>query len=288
MSRYISVNGRFVPYAHAATHVEDRGYQLGDGVYEVIACYEGRMVDGPAHLTRLDDSLQAIDIPPPLTTRQWQLCLQELMRRNRLSEGMIYIQVTRGVAPRQHNYPTGLRPTLVTSCKPLCFSKLWKQYAPGVTTITAPDHRWHSPHIKSINLLANLLGKQAAQNQGAYEQILIRDGYITETNVANVWIVDAQGHLCTPVADGSILSGITRMRLLALLDHAGIAVTVRPIHATELPTAQEVFLSSSIAGIIPVIMIDAHPVADGSVGSLTQKAQACYHAFFTETSHDAA
>jgi D-alanine transaminase len=271
MPRFAYVNGRYVPHAAASVHIEDRGYQFADGVYEVVPIYDGRLVDEGPHLDRLDYSLKELRIPWPMARSALQLVLRELIRRNGLRNGIVYLQVTRGVAPRDHKFPARSKPSLIATTRrqrPLAVGVL----TTGAAVVTLPDIRWRRCDIKSISLLPNVLGKQHAVEAGAYEAWLVdADGYVTEGTSTNAWIVTADARLLTRDRSSAILSGITRLALLALLKSEGIAFEERRFTVAEAKAAAEAFLTSSSSFVLPVTRIDGAAVGDGKPGRITMK-----------------
>ena len=278
MTRIAYVNGRYVPHGEAAVHVEDRGYQFADGVYEVIAVHRGRLVDEHGHLDRLERSLGELRIAPPMTRRALRVVIGEVVRRNRLGhDGMIYLQVTRGVAPRNHVFPEAADSALVVTARRL--PPFDAAAETGVDVITIPDIRWARRDIKSISLLPNVLGKQQAQDAGAYEAWMVDgEGQVTEGTLSNAWIVTAEGELVTRHADRAILSGITRRAILELARREGIGFVERPFTVDEAKAAREAFLTGTTVLVKPVLHIDGQAVGDGRAGPLTGKLAAFYAA----------
>jgi D-alanine transaminase len=272
MSRIAYVNGRYLPQRAAAVNIEDRGYQFGDGVYEVVHVYGGRFIDADLHLARLERSLREIEIAMPLSRGALGHVLGEVMRRNRVREGLLYMQVTRGVARRDHPFPVPPpRPALVVTMRRLppypTNAEAW-----AASAITRPDERWARCDIKSVNLLPNVLAKQAARAQGAAEAILVdADGMVTEGASTSVWMVDGAGKLRTHALDHAILPGCTRAALIALLAEAGIAWEEKRFSKAELVAAREIFLTSASSFVKPVVRLDNAPVAEGSVGPVTRR-----------------
>jgi len=271
VGRIAYVNGRYVPHAEAAVHIEDRGYQFADGVYEVLAVYKGRLIDEEGHVRRLDRSLRELRIDWPVTPRVLAVLMREVVRRNRLQDGVIYLQVTRGVAPRDHPFPSGATPSLVMTTKAKDLDTL-KGGVPG-RVITFPDQRWARPDIKTVALLPNCLARQQAQEAGCYEAWLIdRDGRITEGTASNAWIVTGDGELVTRNADeNAILNGITRLAVLDLARDAKVRLVERPFTVDEAKGAAEAFLTSTSSFVKPVIEIDGRKVGDGKPGPVTRK-----------------
>lgn len=271
MSRITYVNGRYVRAAAACVHVEDRGYQFADGVYEVIAVQRGSLVDEQEHLDRLAYSLQELRIAWPMSPRAMRGVMRELMRRNGiLRRGMVYVQVTRGVAPRNHAFPQDVGSALVMTARRLpCIDPVAAHR--GIGVIIVPDLRWKRPDIKSISLLPNVLGKQQAVEAGAYEAWMTdEEGRVTEGTSSNAWIV-ADGTLVTRQADRAILNGITRRAVLRIAADHNIAFAERPFTAAEAIGASEAFTTSTTALLKPVVTIDGNVVGDGRVGSLTSR-----------------
>ena len=279
MSRIAYVDGRYLPHRRAGVSVEDRGYQFADGVYEVIAVRGGRLVDEGPHLDRLDRSLAAVRIPWPMTRSALQVTMREMIRRNRIGGfGSIYLQVTRGVAPRNHAFPAGAKPVLVMTARSLPPFDAAAAVR-GVAVVSAFDERWHRPDIKSVSLLPNVLAKQQAVEAGAYEAWLVdADGQVTEGTASNAWIVTADGALVTRSADHSILAGITRGSLLRLAAGHGVRLTERPFSLAEAKQAREAFLTSTTSWVKAVVRIDGQPIGDGTAGPLTRRLLAWYAA----------
>ena len=278
MSRIAYVNGRYLRHAEAAVHIEDRGYQFSDGVYEVCGIRNGRFMDEALHLERLERSLGELRIAMPLSLAALRHILREVVRRNRISNGLVYLQVTRGVAPRDHPFPAShVPPALVVTAKRLNEARIAAAVAKGVAVATMPDLRWARRDIKSVSLLPNILAKQAAREAGAYEAWLVdADGFVTEGSSTNAWIVDSEGRLVTRPASHAILNGITRRVLLETAKTEGIEVIERPFTPQEAKSAREAFISASSAIIIPVVRIDGEPVGNAEPGSLTLRLREAY------------
>ncbi len=279
MPRLAYVNGRYLPHKSAAVHIEDRGYQFSDGVYEVVPVVQGTLIDEAPHLDRLERSLSELSIPLPMSRQAIELVSRELMRRNALSNGFLYMQVTRGVAPRDHAFPRQARPALVmtTRQKKPPSEKLLSE---GVGIVTIPDIRWKRCDIKSVSLLPNVLGKQQAVEEGAFEAWMIdEDGLVTEGTSTNAWIVTQDGELVTRDASEAILNGITRLRILDLAARENIRFVERAFTAEEATEAREAFLTSSTNFVMPVTRIDGKPVGNGHPGLLTGQLVASYRNF---------
>lgn len=278
MSRIAYVNGRYVPHGEAAVHIEDRGYQFADGVYEVCGVRGGLLMDERLHLERLERSLGELRIALPLPLSALRFILREVIRRNRISDGMVYLQITRGVAPRDHPFPpASIRPGLVVTAKRLNMARVTAAVEKGVAVVTMPDIRWARRDIKSISLLPNILAKQQAREAGAYEAWLVDgEGRVTEGSSTNAWIVDREGRLVTRPAGPQILNGVTRKVLLAAARQEGIEVVERAFTPDEAKSAREAFISASSAILIPVTAIDGHPVGNGAPGSLSLRLREAY------------
>lgn len=280
MSRIAYVNGRYVRHGEAAVHIEDRGYQFADGVYEVCGVRGGRLMDETLHLERLQRSLRELRIEMPVPLSALKHILRETVRRNHVQNGMVYCQVTRGVAPRDHPFPKSARPSLVVTAKRLNEARIAAAVASGVEVVTLPDQRWARRDIKSVSLLPNILAKQAAREAGAYEAWLVdADGFVTEGSSTNAWIVDGEGRLVTRPEGPDILNGITRRVLLQAARAEGFEVVERPFTPEEAKSAREAFISASSAIIIPVIRIDGHPVGNAAPGSTTLRLREAYSHF---------
>lgn len=279
MSRIAYVNGRYLRQCDATVNIEDRGYQFGDGVYEVVHVWGGRLIDAELHLARLERSLGEITIPMPLARRALAQVFFEVMRRNRVREGLIYMQVTRGVARREHAFPRPApKPALVVTIRRLPpFPRSVEAWA--TAAITRPDERWQRCDIKSVNLLPNVLAKEAARRQGAAEAILIdAAGMVTEGASSSVWVVDQDGRLQTRSLDHVVLPGCTRAALIGLMAEEGIAWQEGAVGKAALAAAREIFVTSASSFVKPVVRLDGKPVGDGRVGPLTE-------ALFTLFSH---
>ncbi len=268
MSRIVYVNDRFVPEADAKISVFDRAFLFADGVYEVTAVVGGRVVDLEAHLARLDRSLAEMAITPPLTHDALCAVHRDLIARNRVDEGIVYLQITRGVADRDFAYPEDTRPTVVafTQARPL----IDNPYAvSGVKVITLPDIRWKRRDIKSTSLLGQAMGKQEAKLRGAYEAWMVEDGVVTEGTSSTAFILDAGGRLRTQPLGHHILPGVTRRAVLRLAETCGITIEERPFTVTEALEAREAFLTAASAFVLPVVGIDGVPIGDGRPGPIS-------------------
>jgi D-alanine transaminase len=262
------LNGRFLPLAEATVSIEDRGFQFGDGVYEVIRTYRGRPFKLDAHLARLDRSAQAIDLRQPYPFERWVEYVTEGLRLGDFPETKIYVQITRGTAPRDHAYAPDLQPTVLMTFRELQPLNAIVQ-STGVAAMTMKDIRWGRCDIKSINLLANVLARQQAKKRGVFESILVRDGQVTEGAVSNVFIVQ-DGKLITAPEGGWILSGVTRQVVLELARHEGLTVQERYCSEQELLGATEVFLTGTTVEVLGVVHIDGKQIGTGQPGPVTR------------------
>lgn len=279
MSRIAYVNGRYVPHRHAQVHIEDRGYQFSDGAYEVCEVKGGRLVDERRHLARLDRSLAELSIDMPVSRLALGTILRETIRRNRVHDGAVYIQITRGVAPRDHAFPAApTRPALVVTARNTDTARAEAMAAAGIAVITVADERWARVDIKSISLLPNVLAKQAARAQGAREAWLVdKSGFVTEGSSSNAWIVSKDGKLVTRPIGHDILRGITRTVLLDVIRTQGLSLEERPFSVEEAYAAREAFVTSATQSVMPVVRIDGHPVANGVPGLLATALRRAYH-----------
>ncbi len=276
MPRYAYVNGRYLPQAEATVSIDDRGFQFADGVYEVVPLIEGRVVDEDAHLDRLEYSLGELGIPMPMSRAALRAVTREMMRRNGVHTGIVYMQVTRGVALREHRYPDRVKPALVMTARhrPLVPEK---RIAAGVAVVSVPDMRWRRCDIKATALLANIMGKQQAVEQGAFEAWMVdADGAVTEGTSTNAWIVSRDNRLVTRNLSTAILSGITRRRLIAVAAERGFPVEERAFSIPEAQGAREAFLSSSTSLVLPISTIDGKKVGDGAAGPLALALRQAY------------
>ncbi|MEL0105868.1 MAG: D-amino-acid transaminase [Rhodospirillaceae bacterium] len=282
MGRIAYINGRYLPQNQATVHIEDRGYNFADGVYEVIAVHNGALVDEEPHIVRLRRSLNELKIDWPVTENAFRFLMREIIRRNGLREGMIYLQITRGVAPRDHAFPKDSQSSLMMTTrrsKPFNADEIAK----GVRVITIPDIRWKRNDIKSISLLGNVLGKQQAREAGAYEAWMFdENGDVTEGTSSNAWIVSKEGELVTRQLSNAILSGITRLTVLKLAEEKGIKFVERAFSIEETQSAKEAFLTSTTSFVKPIVQIDDKQVADGKAGPLCRALLDRYGSYMDE------
>jgi D-alanine transaminase len=278
MGRIAYVNGRYVPHGDAVVHIEDRGFQFADGVYEFFAIFSGRLADAEGHLERLWRSLDEIRIRRPMSEAALLAVLRETVRRNRVRDGAAYVQVTRGTATRDHAFPhPDTPPSLVVTAKPVDYAAEQAKAAKGVAVVTRPDNRWGRCDIKTVGLLPNALAKQAAREAGAYEAWLVDElGFVTEGASTNAWIVDADGAVRTRDTNANILRGVTRKSLLSLAEEAGFKISQRPFTVDEAKHAKEAFTTAASALVMPVVAIDGTPIGDGKPGPVGLKLRALY------------
>lgn len=283
MSRIAYVNGRYVPHRHAQVHVEDRGFQFADAVYEVIAIRRGAFVDAERHLARLARSRAALKLAAPMSDAALTLVLRETARRNGVANGIVYVQISRGSAPRDFAFPARARPSLVVTARRqrIADPRLVER---GIAVITVPDIRWRRPDIKSVSLLPNALAKQQAKEAGAYEAWQIdAEGNITEGTSSNAWIVTDKNEVVTRRADGAILNGVTRLGVFDILARDGLKLIERPFSLAEAKAAREAMLTSATNGVLPVVQIDGALVGEGSPGPVALKLAAAYRDFMDGT-----
>ena len=275
MARIVFVNGSFLPYEEAKISIMDRGFLFADGVYEVSAVLNGSLVDHEAHFARLDRSLCEIHIPNPYPTPDWTRLCQELVRRNGLGEGLVYLEVTRGVAERDFAFPKDVAPTVVmfTQAKNISRSP---QAETGVAVITVPDLRWKRRDIKSVALLPQVLAKQAAAEAGVAEAWMVEDGFVTEGSSSTAFIITADRCIVTRPLSNAVLPGITRQSVMRLAAEQDLAVDERLFSVDEAHAAAEAFLTSASMLVMPVVAIDGRPVGNGKPGPLSRRLRELY------------
>jgi D-alanine transaminase len=275
MSRIVFLNGSFLPIEEAKVPFMDRGFLFGDGVYEGIGVLDGQLIDNEAHLERLECSLAEVRIRNPYSRAQWTSFQEEIVRRNGMAEGFIYFQVTRGVAERDFFFPETAEPTVAmfTQAKTIADAPAART---GIAVVTVPDQRWARRDIKSINLLAQVLAKQAAKEAGAQEAWLVEDGYVTEGGSSSGFIVTKKGSIVVRPLSNAILPGITRKSLLRLSEEAGIPLEERRFTVEEAYDAAEAFLTSASNFVLPIVTIDGRPVGDGKPGPITKRLRELY------------
>src|SRR5262252_8441231 len=281
MSRIAYVNGRYRPHRDASVHIEDRGFQFADGAYEVCEVKDGRLVDERRHTERLQRSLAELRLRLPMTLKALSIVLHETVRRNRVDWGIVYLQITRGVARRDFAFPEGdTPPSIVVTAKNLDPSRNEAIARDGMAVVTVPDNRWGRVDIKSVSLLPNVLAKQAARDQGAREAWLVdAKGFVTEGASANAWIVTNEGKVVTRPADHGILRGISRTVLLDAIKAEGLQLEERPFSVDEAYAAREAFVTSASQIVMPVVRIDGRPVGNGAPGLLASALRRDFHKY---------
>ncbi|KAB2917852.1 MAG: D-amino-acid transaminase [Hyphomicrobiaceae bacterium] len=279
MTRTVYVNGRYLPYGEAGVHVEDRGFQFGDAVYEVCEVNGGRLVDETRHVQRLARSLMELAIRRPMTPAALSRVMRETIRRNRVTNGLVYVQVSRGARPRDFLFPPDhVEPTVVCLARSIPPGRLEAAAAAGIAIKTMPDTRWARCDIKTVMLLPASLAKEAARKEGAREAWFVDpDGHVTEGASSNAWIVDKEGRLITRQADIAILRGVARTTLIDLLKRENIELLERPFTVEEARAAREAFVTSATNTLMPVVSIDGQPIGNGSPGILTLRLRAEFH-----------
>ena len=279
MSRIAYVNGRYLPRHAAMVHIEDRGYQFSDGVYEVCEVRGGRMVDERRHMGRLHRSLEELRMRMPMSGAALGIVMRETIRRNRVRDGIVYLQITRGVARRDHAFPPpGTAPSVVVTARTLDVAGNERTAAEGIAVITVPDNRWARVDIKAIALLPNVLAKQAARDQGAKEAWFVDGaGLVTEGASTNAWIVTLGGKVVTHPVDNGILRGITRSVLIDVIKAQGLKFEERPFTVEEAYAAREAFVTSASQIVMPVVRIDGRPVGNGAPGLVATALRRDFH-----------
>jgi len=278
VGRIAYVNGRYLRHDLARVHVEDRGLQFADAIYEVFGVFGGQIFDEEEHLDRLERSLKEISLAMPMSRAALKLVLRELARRNRVREGLIYLQATRGTVRRDHAIPdAGPRATLILTARAADAAGVEQRRAAGISVVTRPDERWARCDIKSTGLLPNVLAKTAARGQGAYEAWLIdKEGMVTEGSSTTAWIVDREGHLVTRDLDRAVLPGVTRRVLAEVAEGAQIGIVERRFTPSEAMEAREAFITAATIGALPVVRLDGRPIADGKPGPVARRLQELY------------
>jgi len=278
MSRWAYVNGAYVPLSRAAVSIQDRGFQFADSIYEVWAVRAGRLFDVEGHLARLQRSLGELQMRAPMGEAALMMVVREIVRRNRVHDGIVYLQISRGAAPRDHGFPpAGTPPTIVLTAKNLDRAAIAKRFETGIKVITLPEARWARCDIKSTNLLANVLARQAARDAGAFEAWFVDgEGNITEGSSSNAWIVDAEGRLRTAGLSNQILHGVTRAALLNIARDLQMPVLEQPFSVDEAKAAREAFISAASNPAMPVIAIDGAAIGDGRPGPIARRLREHY------------
>jgi len=287
MTRVVYVNGRYLPYAEAAVHAEDRGFQFADAVYEVCEVRGGRLVDATRHMQRLARSLDELRMPQPMSQAAWLRVLRETIRVNRVRDGLVYLQVSRGAGPRDFLFPgADVPPTVVCLARRTSSARAEIAATTGIAVKTVPDIRWGRCDIKSVMLLPATLAKEAAKAEGAKEAWLFDDaGFVTEGASSNAWIVDKEGRLVTRQIDNAILRGVTRTTLIDLLRRENVELVERPFTVMEAKAAREAFVTSATNILMPVVSIDGQPIGNGAPGLLTLRLRAEFHSLAEIADH---
>lgn len=278
MSRVAYVNGQYAPFSQASVHVEDRGLQFSDGVYEVWSVRNGRLLDSDGHFTRLKRSLGELRIREPMDRAALEVVIHETLRRNRVKDGIVYLQINRGVSRRDHSFPgANVRPSVIITARAQSPAALNASATKGAAVVTVPESRWARCDIKTVSLLPNVLAKQAAKEKGAQEAWFVdKDGLVTEGSSTNAWIIDANGCVRTRDLNANILRGVTRAKLMELLKEQNLKVEERPFTLEEAYTAREAFYSAATAMVTPVTSINGKPIGDGKPGPLALRLRDAY------------
>jgi D-alanine transaminase len=285
MSRVAYVNGTYSPRGEAVVHIEDRGFQFADGVYEVWSVFDGRLADFDGHMQRLHRSLTELKIEIPMTAAALGVVLRETIRRNRVRDGIVYLQVTRGTAPRDHAFPADVAPSVIVTAKRIDLSRGERMAVNGAAGVTQPDIRWGRCDIKTVGLLPNVLAKQAAREKGAYECLMYDEmGLVTEGSSTNAWIVDEAGKLRTRDAQANILRGVTRAAILKLVEAEGIELDERAFSVDEAKKAREVFVTAASSFVMPLVSLDGIKIGDGRPGPIATRLREVY---LRQARHDA-
>lgn len=280
MSRIVYVNGRYLQFRDAKVHVEDRGYQFADAVYEVCEVRAGRLVDERRHLDRLERSLKALRIRPPMARAALSIVLYELVARNRIGHGNVYLQISRGVARRDLPFPQNVAPSIVVTARSLDRPRIEATAAQGITAVSVPDNRWGRVDIKTVGLLPNALARQAALDKGARDAWFVdQAGFVTEAASANAWIVTADGKLVTRHADHAILGGITRAVVFEAVKEMNLHIEQRPFSLEEAYRAREAFVTSATQTVMPVVRLDDRPIGNGKPGPVAKALRHEFHRF---------
>ncbi len=279
MWRLAYVNGRYLSRAQAVVSVEDRGFQFADGVYEVCEVRGGHLIDERRHMARLDRSLIELRIVRPMTPAALAIVMRETIRRNRVREGIVYVQITRGTAHRDFPFPpAGTRPSLVVTARSSDIARLERLAAEGIAVVTVPDIRWRRVDIKSVALLPNVLAKQTAREQGAREAWLVdAQGRVTEGASSNAWIVSHEGKVVTRSLGNDILPGITRSVVIDVITAQGLVFEERAFTLEEAYAAREAFITSASQIVLPVTSINGRPVGKGTPGLIATGLRRDYH-----------
>lgn len=277
MARIAYVDGAYTPKSQAAVSIEDRGFQFADAVYEVWSVFEGRLADLSGHLDRLERSLGELSIPMPMSRQALLVVLKEVVRRNKVLNGMVYLQISRGVAPRDHFFPENPVPTVVITAKPVDFHAADQKAEAGIKVIAVPDNRWGRCDIKTVGLLPNCMAKEQARSLGATEVFYYdRDGLVTEGGSSNAYMVTQDGEILTRDLQANILGGVTRLNLIAIANSLGITVREKAFTVEEAKSARELFVTAATALIMPVVQIDDRIIGNGKPGDIVTRLRKAY------------
>lgn len=278
MSRIAYVNGAYVPLTAATVSIQDRGFQFADSIYEVWAVRGGRLFDAAEHMARFQRSLRELRITPPMAETALWAVIRETIRRNRVRDGIVYLQVSRGAASRDHVFPSPpVKPTIVVTAKKLDQRAIATRAEAGIKVITLPETRWARRDIKSVNLLPNALARQQAKEEGAYEAWFVdADGFVTEGTSSNAWIVSADGVIVTRPLSNDLLHGVTRAALIHVAQERQMRIEERAFTVAEAKAAREAFVSAASNPAVPVVAIDGSAIGDGRPGPVAQALRAAY------------
>jgi D-alanine transaminase len=277
MSRIAYVDGSYVPKSQAAVSIEDRGFQFADAVYEVWSVFGGRLADLDGHLARLERSLRELSIPVPMGRGALLTILKEVIRRNKINDGMVYLQVSRGVAPRDHFFPEYAVPTVVITAKPVDFGAAARKAEVGIKVISLPDNRWGRCDIKTVGLLANCMAKEEAKIKGASEVFYYdQDGFVTEGGSSNAYMITQDGVILTRSLEANILGGITRLNIIGIAKDLGMEVREQAFGIDEVKSAREVFVTAATALVMPVVQVDESVIGNGTPGDFVTRLRAAY------------
>ena len=274
MPNFAYINNKFVNFKNAKIHIEDRGFQFADSVYEVIAVLENNLIDLDFHLKRLSYSLSELQIKFNFNKKNLKKIFLDLLKKNKTSNGIIYLQITRGIQYRDHKYEKNLVPSLIIYTRKKIFNLPGKKFK-GVNTITHEDLRWKRRDIKTVNLLPNIIAANKAKKMNAYEAILLQNGKVTEGTSSNIWIIK-KNNLITHPANTDILKGVTRTSILKIIKKTSLKLVEKSFTHKQLLNADEVFLTSSGSFITPILKIDKKKINNGKIGNITLKLAEMY------------
>tara|TARA_B100000029_G_scaffold516680_1_gene632676 strand:- start:15761 stop:16639 length:879 start_codon:yes stop_codon:yes gene_type:complete len=280
MKNLTYLNNKFVEHSKAKISVEDRGFLFSDSIYELISVLNGELIDLKPHLNRLKSSLKKIKINYKVNQLKFQNVIKKLIKNNKIFNGYVYIQITRGVAERKHEFPLKYKPSVIIFTKNLNINN--NIYKKGIKIITIPDIRWLRRDIKTTSLLANVLSKQMAVEKNAFESWLIDDGYITEGSASNAWIIKNSNTIITHPSNTKILKGVTRDTVIKILKKNNFKIKERAFNLIEAKNAKEAFLTSSTLSVLPVVKIDNYNISNGKPGDITKKIMFLYKNYISK------